>query len=171
MNREPAALTKMAASTDDFGPRASKLLERVSWPGKAGEPAPVAPLTPDEQRRFNAGQDVYRNLCQGCHQPDGRGQEKLAPTLVGSPLLLTAPEIPARVLLNGKEGGVGLMPPIGGAISDDQLAAVLTYVRREWGNTAAPVDASVIKAVRSLTVGRLRPWTDEELLKLVTAAR
>jgi mono/diheme cytochrome c family protein/glucose/arabinose dehydrogenase len=169
--REPEALSRLAVSTDGFGSRASKLLARVSWPGKAGEPAPLAPLTPDEQRRFNAGQDVYRNLCQGCHQPDGRGQDKLAPSLVGSPLLLTAPEIPARVLLNGKEGRIGLMPPIGGAISDDQLAAVLTYVRREWGNSAAPVDASVIKTVRSLTEGRARPWTDEELLRLLPAAR
>ena len=76
------------------------------------------------------------------------------------------PEIPARILLNGKEGSIGLMPPIGSALSDDQIAAVLTYVRREWGNDASPVDAAVVKDVRAQTASRTRPWTDAELKAL-----
>jgi mono/diheme cytochrome c family protein/glucose/arabinose dehydrogenase len=171
LNREPLALTKLAAGSAELGGRATKVLERVSWPGKPGEPAPVAALTPGEQQRFNAGQEVYRNLCQACHQPDGRGQEKLAPSLVGSAMALAPPEVPARILLNGKEGTIGLMPPIGGTLSDEQLASVLTYVRREWGNTGTPVDPSAVTAVRVLTTGRTRPWTDAELMKLVPAGR
>src|SRR5206468_7726921 len=94
-----------------------------------------------EQRRFEAGRDVYRDLCQACHQPDGRGQDRVAPTLIGSTFTLGPPGIPARILLNGKDGAVGLMPPVGSALSDEQIASVLTYVRREWGQAAAPVDA------------------------------
>ncbi|MEO6351324.1 MAG: PQQ-binding-like beta-propeller repeat protein, partial [Candidatus Limnocylindrales bacterium] len=111
----------------------------------------------------------YKNVCQACHQADGRGQEKLAPTLVGSSLALARPEITARVLLNGKEGPIGLMPPVGQAFNDDQVAAVLTYIRREWGQTGAPVDSAVVKQVRALTVDRTRPWTNAELLALDAA--
>ena len=79
------------------------------WRESSGRanPAPprrFTPLTPDEQQRFNAGQDVYRNICQACHQPDGRGLEKVAPSLLGSQLALASPDIPARILMNGKEG-------------------------------------------------------------------
>jgi mono/diheme cytochrome c family protein len=170
LSREPAALTRLAAGTGDLSGRAAKLLARISWPGKAGEPAPVAPLTAEEQQRFEAGQEVYRNLCQSCHQPDGRGQDKLAAGLVGSSMALAPADVPVRILLHGKEGAIGLMPPIGGTLNDEQVASVLTYIRREWGNTGAPVDAAAVGAVRAITTGRARPWTDAELLKLVPAA-
>jgi mono/diheme cytochrome c family protein len=45
------------------------------------------------------------------------------------------------------------MPPLASALSDEQIAAVLTYIRREWGHTAP----------RGLTKTRRRPWTDQEL--------
>ena len=107
------------------------------------------------------------NICQACHQPDGRGQDKVAPSLIGAALTLAPADIPTRILLNGKEGAFGLMPPIGSRLSDEQIASVLTYVRREWGQAATPVDADTVRAVRALSVGRSRPWTDDELMKLV----
>jgi mono/diheme cytochrome c family protein len=170
LGRESAALTGLAASTDDLGARAATLLTAVTWPGKPGERI-VPPLTVEEQRRFDRGREVYTNICQACHQADGRGQDKVAPSLIASPLALAAPGIPARVLLNGKDGSVGLMPPIGSALDDDQTAAVLTYIRRSWGNAATPVDASLIRTIRALTAGRTRPWTDEELIALPSAGR
>jgi mono/diheme cytochrome c family protein len=123
-------------------------------------------LTPDEQQRFEAGREIYRNICQACHQADGRGQEKVAPPLVGSELALAAPAVPVRILLNGKEGAIGLMPPIGSTLSDDQIASVLTFVRRNWDQTGSPVDPAVVKDTRALTAARSRPWTDEELRTL-----
>lgn len=166
ITREPAALIRLAASADELSVRATSVLERVSWPGKAGE-APTVPLTLEQQRRFDAGRDIYANLCQACHQPDGRGQDRVAPSLIDSPLLLAAPDIPARALLNGKEGAIGLMPPLGSTLSDEQVASVLTYVRREWGQTASPVEPAAIAAVRELTRARTRPWTHDELMKMV----
>jgi mono/diheme cytochrome c family protein len=142
------------------------VLARVSWPGKPGDPALLPPLNADEQRRFDAGREIYKSTCQACHQADGRGQDKLAPTLIGASFTLGPAAIPARILLNGKEGTFGLMPPIGATLNDDQIASVLTYVRREWGQGATPVDAGTVKAVRSLSLGRTRPWTDDELRKL-----
>ena len=56
-----------------------------------------------------------------------------------------------------------LMPPVGAQMSNDQIAAVLTYVRRSWGNGASAVDAALVKEIRGLTTGRNKPWTDGEL--------
>jgi mono/diheme cytochrome c family protein len=170
LQREPTALTGLAArgsanASDDTGGRVKAILARISWPS-AGSDLPAVALMPDEQRRFDAGREIYANLCQACHQPDGRGQERIAPSLIDSPLLLAAPEIGARVLLNGKEGPIGLMPPLGSTLSDEQVASVLTYARREWGQTAPPVDPAVVAAVRDLTRSRTRPWTHAELLKM-----
>src|SRR5262249_37198953 len=154
-----------------LAPRVSAVLARISWPGKLGDSAPLPSLTSDEQRRFDAGREIYRDICQPCHQPDGRGQDKIAPTLIGAALTLAPAEIPTRILLTGKEGAVGLMPPIGSKLSDEQIASVLTYVRREWGQGATAVDADTVKAVRALSVGRRQPWTDDELMKLAGLRR
>ncbi|MEO5741448.1 MAG: hypothetical protein ABIS29_12715, partial [Vicinamibacterales bacterium] len=70
------------------------------------------------------------------------------------------------ILLNGKEGAIGLMPPVGSVLSDDQIAGVLTYIRREWGQDATPVEATLVKDVRALTAARTRPWTNPELMEI-----
>ena len=171
LNREPSALSGLAAQSGDLGSRAARLLARVEWPGKPGAAAPIPPLTPEEQQRFNAGQEVYKNICQACHQADGRGQDKIAPSLVGSTFALAAAEIPARILLNGKEGSIGLMPPLGATLGDDQIAAVLTYIRREWGQDGTAVNPGTIKTVRTEVAGRTRAWTTEELMKLMGGGR
>jgi mono/diheme cytochrome c family protein len=165
MTVEPAGLSALASRGNDLSARVTRLLAKVSWPGKAGD-VPIVPLTADEQRRFDAGRDVYLNVCQACHQSDGRGQDRVAPSLIDSALLLAAPDIPARVLLNGKEGAIGLMPPLGATLTDDQVASVLTYVRREWGQSAAAVAPETIAAVREVTRARARPWTHDELMKM-----
>ena len=166
LKAEPVALSATAARTDDLAARAERVLARVEWPGKPGVAAPAAAMTAAEQQRFDAGRDIYRNTCQACHQPDGRGQEKIAPTLIGSALALAAPEIPARILLHGKEGPVGLMPPVGSVLTDEQIANVLTYVRREWGQSGSVVEAAAVKDVRDSNASRTRPWTHDELMAL-----
>ena len=160
-------MSAIAAGGGEFGPRATAILARVEWPGKPGAAAPIAPLTAAEQQRFNAGAEVYKNTCIACHQPDGRGQDRLAPTLIDSTLALAPADVTVRILLNGKDGPVGLMPPLGATLNDDQVAAVLTYVRREWGQGGTPVDPGTVKTVRALTAGRTRPWTNDELLKMI----
>jgi mono/diheme cytochrome c family protein len=169
LNREPDALAALAASGSELAPRAATLLDRIEWPGKPGAAPGPAPLTAAELDRFNRGREVYRDVCAACHQADGRGQERLAPSLVGSALALGAPDIPARILLHGKEGPIGLMPPLGATLSDEDVAAVLTYVRREWGQTGDAVDPGVVASVRTSTKDRTRPWTNDELERLPSA--
>jgi mono/diheme cytochrome c family protein len=168
LSREPA-LSGLARDTGELGKRAAGVLARIEWPGKPGIAAPVAPLSAEEQQRFNEGRDVYSNLCVTCHQPDGRGREKLAPSLLGSEFALGPPPVPVRVLMNGKEGAVGLMPPLGSVLTDQQIAAVLTYIRREWGQAGSPVDPALVTQIRPLTIGRTRPWTEDELAKIAAA--
>lgn len=166
LTREPKPLTDLAAATGELSGRTAALLNRVTWPGKAGGANTPRALTPAEQQRFERGREVYRTVCVGCHLADGRGLERIAPSLVGSPFALGPPEIPIRILMNGKEGPTGLMPPLGGALNDEQIASVLTYVRREWGQAAHPIEADEVKTVRSASAGRTRPWTEAELIAL-----
>ncbi|MGH9371375.1 MAG: c-type cytochrome, partial [Vicinamibacterales bacterium] len=170
LTAEPKSLVALAAAGGATGERADALLARLTWPGKpapANDAPPVAPLTAEEQKRFDEGKTVYTTLCMACHQENGQGQEKVAPTLVGSGFALGEPGVPARILLNGKEGPVGLMPPLGAVITDEQIAAVLTYTRRSWGNQATAVDPPMIAEIRKATADRTRPWTEEELTKLL----
>ena len=171
LSKEPTAFSALAATTTDLGPRASAVLAKLEWPGKPGASAPIVPLTPEEQKRFEAGRDVYRNICQACHQPDGRGQDRVAASLLGSPLALASPDIPARIVINGKEGSIGLMPPVGSTLTDEQIASVLTYIRREWGQDGSPVDAATVAKTREMVAGRTRPWKHDELMAMIGAGK
>ena len=57
------------------------------------------------------------------------------------------------------------MPPLGSALSDQQIAATLTYIRREWGHTASAVTPATVQYVRAQSASRTRPWTEAELRK------
>jgi mono/diheme cytochrome c family protein len=164
LSAEPKALTTLAGESGETGALAKRVVAKLEWPNKPAPVVVVTPLTAEEQKLFEAGAAVYKNVCSGCHQADGRGLEKVAPPLVES-RYTTGPDGGAatRILLAGKEGTMGLMPPLGGALTDEQIASVLTYVRREWGNTGAPVSLEDVREVRGLTKTRTRPWTDAEL--------
>ena len=168
LSREPAEFAALANGGGDLSPRAGTLLARMNWPGKApaaGAQAPLAPLTAEQQKLYDAGQTVFKSLCMACHGEDGKGGE-LGPALIGSQFALAPPEVPIRILLNGKEGKVGLMPPLGATLTDDQIAGALTYVRRQWGNAAGAIEPSTVRDVRTATAGRTRPWTNDELTAL-----
>ena len=153
LRREPVLAVFTWKDGSGLASRAALVLERVEWPGKPGV-VMEAPLTAEEELRFTAGSRIYASVCQTCHQQDGRGQDRLAPTLVGSTLAVARPDVTARILLQGKEGTMGLMPPLGATLSDGDIAAVLTYIRREWGQTGSPVDAATVSNVRTQTATR-----------------
>jgi mono/diheme cytochrome c family protein len=67
-----------------------------------------------------------------------------------------------RIVLHGKEGEM-LMPPVGGSLSDEQIANVLTYVRRSWGNMGSAIAPADVQEVRGATMGRNKAWTEAEL--------
>jgi mono/diheme cytochrome c family protein/glucose/arabinose dehydrogenase/HEAT repeat protein len=162
---EPA-LIAVAAQPGELGDRAARVLARIGWPGKPGMAPAAAALNAADQTRFTAGGEIYRNLCEGCHGADGREQPGATPNIAGAPGVVGNPAIPIRVLLHGKEGPVGLMPAHGDTLSDADIAAVLTYLRRAWGQTASPIDPALVQQVRTATAGRTRPWTPQELAQI-----
>ena len=117
------------------------------------------------------GKAVYENICGLCHNNDGMGKPGQAPPFVGSEWALGTPHRMIRIPLVGLTGTVGVagqqynlsMPAMGAALSDDDLAAVLTYIRRSWGNKASIVTPEEVKAVRAQVGNRTQPWTAEEL--------
>ena len=165
---EPTDLIATTKYTDGTAAAAARVAARMTWPGKPTPPvAAVAPLTPEQQKRFTQGQELYNNLCVACHQPDGQGREKIAPSLVNSRYVIAADAgVSTRIVLSGKEGSVGLMPPLGASLTDEQIAGVLTYIRREWGHTASAVAPDDVKEIRGMTASRTRPWTEDEISRL-----
>jgi mono/diheme cytochrome c family protein len=162
---EPVALTALAKENGSAGAAAKAVVDDLSWPGKPVPPAPKNSRTPEEEALFKAGAGVYATNCTGCHQDQGQGAPRIAAALAGSKIVTGRPDMSLRVLLNGKEGSIGEMPPLGQSLSDEQLAQVLTYVRGNWGNMAAPIHPPVAKEYRQLYAFRKKPWTDKELEK------
>jgi mono/diheme cytochrome c family protein len=165
LTREPA-LIAVAAEKGELGDRAAKVMARIGWPGKAGAAPAAAALNAADQKRFTAGQEIYRNICEGCHGAEGREQPGAAPAIAGAPSVIGAPGVPVRVLLHGKEGPIGLMPAHGEILNDADIAAVLTYIRRAWGQTASPIDPAAVQQLRTATADRKRAWTPAELSQI-----
>lgn len=143
----------------------------LAWEGKPGftPPAPLRPLTVQEQARFDKGKTLYM-ICAACHQPNGQGMDGLAPPLADSEWVLGDPSVSTRIILHGIGGPIKVagrnwnlqMPPLP-IFNDEDLAALLTYIRREWENTADPVTPEEVAAVRAAHATRTQTWTAEEL--------
>ncbi len=174
LESEAPELAKLSTSADGKAKPLLALLDtRVAWAGKPGVPPPpvVKPLSPGEQKLFATGQQVYSTLCTACHQPNGQGMDGLAPSLIDSEWVLGNPDILPKIVINGLTGPIKVngqswaleMPPLGAALSDEQVAGVLTYIRREWDHTAAPIALDVVGKIRAETKSRTKGWTAEEL--------
>lgn len=172
---DPAFLLALQKSKNtEIATAARNAAELLVWPGKPGYVEPkVTPLTKEEQARFDEGKPFYAATCGACHQPNGQGQEGLAPPLVDSEWVVGSADRLIRIVLHGVRGKISVkgktytldMPPLG-VLDDDQIANVLTYIRREWEHTASPVSKEQVAKIREATMDRLEGWTEEELLKI-----
>lgn len=116
------------------------------------------------------GAELYAQQCVACHQANGEGMAGAFPPLAGSEWVTGDAELPIKVLLSGLGGPVevkgqsynGAMPAFGAVWNDEEIAAVVTYIRAEWGNEAGEVDAEQVAAVREET-GSRGTWTADEL--------
>jgi mono/diheme cytochrome c family protein len=159
---EPKSITTLAASPGPASAAAKQVVALVTWPGKPPPPA-VAPRTPAEEKLFQAGKAIYASTCAACHQPEGQGLEHIGAKLAGSRFVNMPGDATVRILVNGKEGAIGAMPPLGQALSDDDLAGVLTYIRGSFGNTSPPIVPALVKETRAAYAHRTTPWTEQEL--------
>lgn len=165
---EPTALAIVAGRDSPGAPSLKAILARASWPGDPAHQQAAAPLDAGGQALVERGRRIF-TLCAGCHHIDATGTPGQAPPLVDSPIATGNPRRFARVLLQGLAGGQAAdgapwptMPQPSG-LTDADLAAVMTYVRRSFGHAASPVSPEEVASVRSATSTRARPWTREEL--------
>jgi mono/diheme cytochrome c family protein len=105
--------------------------------GRFGSPARFVP---------QSGEALYADVCQGCHMPGGVGAVGAGryPALAADPNL-ASPSYPLTLVIRGQKG----MPPFGSVLTDEQVAAVVNYVRSHFGNNYADtVTAADAKAAR-----------------------
>ncbi len=125
------------------------------------------------------GKKQYALACVTCHMPTGQGLPGVYPPLVESEWVTGSEERLIAILLHGLKGpvtvkgqtySVAAMPAFGQVAgggynwSDEKIAAVLTYIRQEWGNTAGAIETAAVTAFRER--GDRKEWTEAELLKL-----
>lgn len=121
------------------------------------------------------GQQLFTLYCSACHGSDGKGATGgTFPPLAESPWLSGDPDRAIKIVLKGVAGPIAVsgktynleMPPQGAVLPDDQIAAILTFVRSAWGNQAGTVTTDQVKTIRASVAGRNTPWTAAEILKL-----
>lgn len=108
------------------------------------------------QASMNRGKLVYGVSCLSCHQADGFGVGNLNPPLVKTQWVLGSKNTLIDLVLRGSQGQVEIdgdrfynTMPSHTALTDQQLADVLTYVRNSFGNKASPVTPAEVKVVRA----------------------
>ncbi len=113
--------------------------------------------TADAAHDTARGRDLYvDDNCTACHMENGAGQAGIFPSLKGSAIVQQPdPSTAIHLVLSGSRAASTAqnpnrfaMPAFGGKLSDDDIAALLTYVRSAWGNRAGAVSASNVSKVR-----------------------
>jgi mono/diheme cytochrome c family protein len=164
-----AQLTKIASAAPDALVRrfAGQAAEQAKIAESRRQRGDAAPMNAAEQRLYAQGQATFL-VCAACHQPDGLGKEAIAPSLKdGRWATAMTPDAAIRIVLHGKQGTPGFpaaMVPLA-SLNDEQIAGVLTYVRRSFGNQASTVNAADVSRVRGETASRTAAWNDADLEK------
>jgi mono/diheme cytochrome c family protein len=146
-------------SNDDI--RAMAVYLKSLPPGQAlAEDVAQSPLRGDVNQAFTEGRRVYGERCASCHGAEGRGKLPHYPPLAANQSIgMTSAVNPIRMVLNGgyppgtrRNPMPYGMPPFAQSLSDDDIAAVVTFIRTAWGNRGAPVSAREVNRLRSATV-------------------
>jgi mono/diheme cytochrome c family protein len=147
--------------------------ENVKHSGGTGAAAPAA-------NPVEVGKKLFNNAaCNTCHQANGLGVPGAIPPLVKSDWVVGSEERVIRIVLHGLQGPIKVngvdynsaMPAFGRVAgsgynwTDDKVAAVLTYIRQEWGNEAGPIKPEKVAEVRAKE-GDHKPWLAADLEKL-----
>ncbi len=132
-------------------------------------------------QKYPKGAEFYNTICQTCHGPDGNGVQGLAPPLNQSEWVNGRKDILTSIVLFGLTGPVTVgnrlyqapeissdMPGIGydPDISNEQIAEMLSYIRKSWQNDADPVSAKEVEEIRKKFAGREKAFTIQEFGQL-----
>src|SRR5690606_37350208 len=110
------------------------------------------------------GKEVYDRpgICVTCHQANGKGLPGAFPPLAGSEWVHGDPARIIKIVLKGMMGPVkvgnqefnSVMTPLESLLTDEEIAAVVTYVRNEWENQGSAVTAEQVATIRQATAGQ-----------------
>ena len=133
------------------------------------------PLVPQQQSAAPEvrGDLVFAGVCQPCHQAHGYGIPGQYPPLAGSEWVLEDHDTPIRIVLHGLVGPIVVngkpfnnrMPAFHDKLSNEEIAAVITFARSGWGNNAPAVTPAQVDSIRQKDLGR-GEWSPAELSKL-----
>jgi mono/diheme cytochrome c family protein len=125
---------------------ALSLLPLVAYAQGTGPSASKPALSQGFRFSQNSGEELFASVCRGCHMSDGKGATGAGtyPSLADN-RNLEAGGYPVAVVVNGQRG----MPSFGAMMSDDQVAAVVNYLRTHFGNHFQDaVTAEDVKTIR-----------------------
>ncbi|MGZ5201376.1 MAG: c-type cytochrome [Telluria sp.] len=119
-----------------------------------------SPLRGDVNQAVTEGRRIYAQRCATCHGAEGRGKPPHYPPLAGNQSISMTSDVNAiRMVLNGgyppgtrRNPMPYGMPPFAQVLSDDDIAAVVTFIRTAWGNRGAPVAVRDVNRLRAATV-------------------
>ncbi|MBI4601287.1 MAG: cytochrome c [Planctomycetes bacterium] len=135
-----------------------------------GTAAPTPTLAAEE----SPGKNAFEAYCAACHGPEGLGVQGGGPPLLRSTWVSGPEGRLIRIVLHGVRGAIEVggttynleMPSFGPILTDEQVAAVLTFARRRFGEPSPPVAAEAVRRARIESGDREGYWTAEELLEL-----
>lgn len=125
----------------------------------ATESEPTLTPTPTplgEEELITMGEELYIDNCSACHQEGGEGAG-IFPALDGNPFVTQDPEPPIRQVINGR----GAMPGFGNFLSNEEIAAIVSYIRNAWTNDAPVVMPDQVQQVREQIMSEFEQ-TDKE---------
>ncbi len=178
---EPALMQTLPNLPSPFQRRVASLARGLTWSGKPEREESSGAeneLAPEDLQQFASGRQQYLSICVGCHGTDGQGIKRFGPPLVQSEWVLGDPRKLSLILLHGMEGPLevngklydapDILPvmPSHSVIDDAHIAAILTYIRNEWGHQAGPVKRGLVGKTRVQSQGKVVPWKAEELQQL-----
>ena len=121
------------------------------------------------------GAQIYTSQCLACHQATGLGLPGVFPPLAGSEWVTGKASVAVQIVLHGVSGDLtvkgshynGMMPTFKDKLSDAEIAAVVSHIRGNFGNSVDGVDAATVKAQRAATATRPGPWNGDADLRAV----
>lgn len=148
----PVLALKKSQAPDPLAVVSAAGVEEAEATSEAVVSVAAAPASADPMAR---GATVYGQSCAPCHQATGAGIPGVFPPLAGSDYLLADPERAVAIVLHGLSGPVtvngvqyaSVMPPM--PLEDADVAAVLTYTLRSWGNQGPAVAPETVARIRS----------------------
>jgi mono/diheme cytochrome c family protein len=127
-------------------------------PQRDSEPLPTSQARLVDPTVMETGRKVYAAQCAMCHGNEGKGTPPAFPPLAGNQsITMSSPVNAIRMVLNGgyppgtkKNPRPHGMPPFSHILNDDEVAAVVTYIRVAWENTGTPVAPAQANELRKL---------------------